>query len=123
MVCGLKPVLLGDLVLFVLDHLAVKLDQCIALGADQMVVMLMVVVVLVACATISQTLFARQPAFMKQLQCAIDGREPDRGVFALDQIIQVFGAQVAFGLKKYFEYQLPLPRLLKSGPFEMLEKN
>src|SRR5262249_21621890 len=123
MMRGMKFVLIGDFVLFVFDHLTVKLDQPVALGADQMVVMLMVIVMFISRSAIAQTLFPRQPALMQQLERAINRRKTDRGILVLDQIIKIFGAQMAFGFQKYFEYQLPLPSLLKLGALEMLEKN
>src|SRR5215510_6778167 len=117
-----KMMLRGDLVLLVLDLLAVEFYQPAAFGADQMVVMLVIVKMLVARVRVAQSLFARQPAFGQKLERAVNGREAHRRVFDFDNVVEVFGAEMAFGLEKDFEYKLTLCRLFKSGAPEMLEE-
>ena len=53
----------GNLVLFVFDDFAVKLNQLPAFGANQMIVMLMVVTVFVTRITIGKPFLPRQAAF------------------------------------------------------------
>ena len=55
----LEVVELGDLILFALDDLAIKLDQFAAMGADQVVVMLVIVEVFIARPPITEPLLAR----------------------------------------------------------------
>ena len=92
----------GDLVLPVFDLFAVELYQPAAFGADQMVVVLMVVKVLVARVGVTQTLLARQPAFGQELERAVNGREANGRVFDFDDVVKVFGAEMTFGFVKYF---------------------
>src|SRR5678816_113959 len=67
-----KLVLAGDLILFVLDNLAVKLDQSAAVCTDQVVVMLVIVEVLISSSAIAKPLFASKPALGKKLERAIN---------------------------------------------------
>ena len=55
----LKVIELGDLILFTLDDLAIKLDQFAAIGADEVVVMLVIVEMLIARSPIPEPLLAR----------------------------------------------------------------
>jgi len=115
-------VLRGDLILLILNLLAVKLYQPPALGTDQMVVMLVIVKMLVPRVAVSQTLFASQPAFGQKFKRAVNGREPHGRVFDFDQVVEVFRAEMAFGLEKDFEYQLTLCRSFESGAPEVFEE-
>src|SRR5262245_15422409 len=100
----LKIMLRGDLVLPVFDLFAVELDQPAAFGADQMVVVLVVVKVLVTRMGVAQTLLARQPAFGQEFESAVNGREAHGRVFNFDDVVEVFGAEMTFGFEKDFEY-------------------
>lgn len=120
--CRVKTVIRGDFVLFILDLFAVKLYQLAALGADQMVVVLVVVKVFITRAPVAQTLFARQPAFDQKLERAVNSREADGRVFDFDNVIQVFGAEMAFGFEKNVEYQLALRGLFEPGAPEMFKE-
>jgi hypothetical protein len=119
----LELILRRNLILFILNDLAVELDQVAAFRADQMVVMLMVVFVFVALASITETLFARQPALVEQFERPVNGRISDARIFALDQVIVVFGAEMAFGFEKDLEDQLSLSSLLESGPAQVLKED
>ena len=61
----MKVVLTRDLVLFVLDDFAIELYQSTTLGADQVIVMLVVVEVLVARAAVAEPSL-RGPAHTRQ---------------------------------------------------------
>jgi hypothetical protein len=115
-------VMRGDLILLIFDLLAVKLYQPAALGTDQMVVMLVIVKMLVTRVAVAQTLFASQPAFGQEFERAVNGRKANGRVFDFDQVIEVFRAEMAFGLEKDFEYQLTLRRLFESGAPEVFEE-
>ena len=88
----LKLMMLGDFVLFILDHFTEELDQQPAVCTDQVVVMLMVVKVLIASAPISESLFARQPAFREKLKCTVDCSEPDLRITNPYQMMQLLSA-------------------------------
>jgi len=81
---GFESVPANDFILQLLDLLVVKLDQCAAAGANQMVVMGVFVVVLIQHAAVMEFEFARQATFFQELQSAIHRREPDRRVFGFD---------------------------------------
>ena len=55
----LEVIELGDLILFILNDFAIKLDQFAATGADQVVVMLVIVEMLIPRAPIPEPLLAR----------------------------------------------------------------
>ena len=63
----LKVELLGNLILLLFDDLAVELDQLTTGGADEMVVMLVIVVMFVASTPVAKPLLARQTALAQQL--------------------------------------------------------
>jgi hypothetical protein len=118
----LKVELSCDFILLVFDNFAVKLDQLTALGADQMVVMLMIVIMLVSFAAVAQPLFARQPAFVQQFERSIDGGKADARVFGLDKVVQIFSAQMSFGFEKNFKDQLALRCFLKTRAPQVIEE-
>src|SRR5262245_29533310 len=119
----LKVMLRGDLVLLVFDLFAVELYQPAAFGADQMVVVLVVVEMFVTRVSVAQTLLARQPAFGQEFERSVNGREAYGRVFDFDDIVEVFGAEMTFGFEKDFEYQLALCRLFESGAPEMFKED
>src|SRR5262245_51071345 len=113
----------GDLVLPVFDLLAVELYQPAAFGADQMVVMLVVVKVFATRVGVAQTFLSRQPAFGQEFERAVNSRESHGRILDFDYVVEVFRAEMTFGLEKDFEYQLALRRLFESGAPEMFKKN
>src|SRR5215470_11494330 len=94
----------GDLVLPVFDLFAIELYQPAAFGADQMVMVLVVVKMLVTRVGVAQTLLARQPAFGQEFESSVNGRKAHGRVFDFDDVVEVFGAEMAFGFEKDFEY-------------------
>ena len=71
-------------VLKLLDLFIIKLYQRAALRADEVIVMLVLVLVLVERAPVMKFKLASQPALFQQFQRAIDGRESDGRVFGFD---------------------------------------
>ena len=112
-----------DFVLPVFDLFAVELYQPAAFGADQMVMVLVVVKVLVTRVGVAQTLLARKPAFSQEFERAVNGREAHGRVLDFDDVVEVFRAEMTFGLEEDFEYQLALRRLFESGAPEMFEED
>lgn len=120
--CRVKIELGGYLILLVLDHLAVEFDQLATDRTDQVIVMLMVEVMLVSAAPITQPLFSRQPAFTEQFQSPIDRRETDRLIVNLDKFIKILSAQVPFRPQKYNQNEFPLGGLPETRPPQVLKK-
>ena len=58
----MKIELRGNLILLALDHLAVKFDQFTAGSTDQVIVMLMIEMMLIAAAPVAKPLLPRQSA-------------------------------------------------------------
>lgn len=114
--------LLGDLVLRPLDDFAVEFDQFATAGTDQVIVMLMVVVMLVATTPIAEPLLPCQSALTQKFEGAVDGGVPDRWILLLDQMIEILGTEMALCPEKDQQYELPLGSLLQSCPPDMLEK-
>lgn len=121
--CRMKSELPRDFILFVFDHLAVKLDQVAASGADQMIVVLVIVLVFVAATAIAHQFLARQSAFDQQPKRAINRREADARIFSLDQLIKFLGARMAFGAEKDIEDQFALSRAFEPGALQMIKEN
>src|SRR5215213_2368748 len=119
---GLEFVPAHDLVLQVFDLLVVELDQRPAPGTDQVVVMSVFVVVLVEHAPVVEFELASQPAFSQELEGAIDRGEPDSRIVRLDQGVEVFARNVAFGVEKNIEYQVALRCALQSLTLQVLVK-
>ena len=63
-----------------------------------MIMVLVLVIVFVAGATIAEIGFAREARLHQQLQGAIDGGKADTRVFQLDQLVKVFGADMRLGV-------------------------
>ena len=118
----LKVVLSSYFVLLVFDDLTVKFNQVAALRADQVIMMLMVIFVLISLTTVPQSLLSGQPTLVQQFERAIDSGKPNAWIFGLDEIIKVLGAQVTFRLEKDLENQLTLRSLLESGAAQVIEK-
>ena len=112
-----------DLFLQLLDLFVVKLDQRAAAGADQVVVVRVLVVVLVQHAPVVEFKLASQATLLKKLQCAIYGCEPDRRILCFDDRVQILAGDVPFGIQKHIEDQIALGRSLEPRALEMLLEN
>src|SRR5436305_14732041 len=94
MLRGGKLILGDDGVLYGLKLCGVELDCHAAFGTDQVVVVRVLVVVLVARATVAETNLARKSRLDQKLERAIDGRVADAWVFRLDEMIEVFARKM-----------------------------
>jgi len=113
----------NDFVLKLLDLLAVELDKRAAPCADQMIVMIVFVLVLVKHSAVVKLELASETAVLEQLESAIDSGEPDRRVFGLDYGVQVFAGDVPFCIQEHIEYQVALAGSFQAGLFEMFLKD
>jgi len=111
------------LVLKLLNVLREKLDHLSALGADHVIVMLMVVMMLVVGLVIAEPHFTREPSFRQKLERPVDSRMPNSRVFLLYKPIQVLACEVILGSKEYLEDEVPLPCASEAGLLDMFEKD
>lgn len=118
----MKIELRGNLILLALNHLAVKFDQFTAGSTDQVIVMLMIEMMLVAAAPVAKPLLPGQSALTEEFQRPIYCRETDSRVLSFDEMIKILGAQMAFRLQKDEQNQLALASLLEPCPPQMLKK-
>src|SRR5262245_16857190 len=96
----LETVSANDLVLKLLYLFTVELYQRSTSRADQVIVMSVLVVMLVEHAPVVKLQFASQTTLLEQLQCAINGRKPDRWIFCFDDRIQIFAGYVPFSVQE-----------------------
>lgn len=110
---GLELELLCDLILLAFDYFTIELDQISAFGADQMVVMLMIVHMLISHAAIAKAFLPRQATFRQEFKRAVDSSEADTRVCGLDPLIQLLSTRMALSIEKHIEDQFAL-----RSPFE-----
>jgi hypothetical protein len=120
--CRLKFVLSGNLILLLFYDFAIKLDQISADGADQMVMMVVVEIVFVPHTSVTEALFTGQPTFVQKLERSVYSRKTDRWIFCLDQFVEVFSAQVPLSPEKDFKYEVPLCSPLESRAPQMINE-
>src|ERR1022692_1180843 len=96
-----------------------ELHRAAAFGADHVVVIAAIVLVLVTSHTVIEGHFAGQPALGQQLQSAIDGGKSDARVVFLDQPIQFVGGEMVAGVEKRAQYGIALPGTLKTHSLQV----
>jgi hypothetical protein len=79
---------------------AKKFNDPAAIGANQVIVMLVIVMMLVISFIISEAHFAGEPGFSQKFESAVNGRVPDRRVLLLHQPVKVFARQMLFGAQE-----------------------
>ncbi len=118
--CRFETKLFRHLVLQRLDVRRKELDHLSALGADHVVVVLVVVMVFVIGFVIAKTDFACKTGLGKQFERAIDRRVADGLVFAVDEQVKVVAREMLFGAQKDIEYQVTLSRTPQTRRLYML---
>ena len=111
---------------FVLDGFQlrrVKLNDLSALGADHVIVMLVLVVVLVVGAAIAETHFAGESRIGQKPERSIHRRLADVWILFAHEAMQVLTRHVTFGAQKDVENQLALGRTLETLLLDVLKKN
>src|SRR5919106_5913161 len=78
-----------------------------------MIVVLVLIVMFVVGTAVAKSDFTSEPCFGKEFKGAIDGGLADRGIFFLDEPVQVFAGEVVFGLQEDVEYDFALSGTLK----------
>jgi hypothetical protein len=103
----LEPVLRRHLLLKSFDIGTFKLDDLGALVTDQMVMMLFLRDIVIDRFMIAEMALLRDTDLTQQVQCAVDGGQPDLRILPVYKLVQIFGRNV-IRLKKGLEYHLPL---------------
>jgi hypothetical protein len=109
----------SDALLLGLDEFVVELNDQTALRADQVVVMPLPVVILVAQMTVVELLAACNTALDQQLHRAVNSRESERRVLRAGALIYLPDGQVSGGFQKYFQDRIALAGYLVAGAFQM----
>src|SRR4051794_5618033 len=104
----LKSEVVRHLVLQRLDIRREKLDHLAAFGADHVVVMLVIVMMLVIGLVVAKTHFAGEPGLCQELKCSINGCVADGRVLLADKPVKIFAREVFFGAEKRFEDHVSL---------------
>ena len=86
-----------------------EFDHFAAFGADHMIVMIVIVMMLIVGFVVAKANLAGESCFGQKLERPIDGRVPDGRIFLDDEAVKVFAGQVVFGAEKYLEDQVALP--------------
>lgn len=97
----LKPVLCGHCVLNRLELGGKKLDDLSTFGADHVVVVLMLVVMLIVGATVAKANFARQARLRQKLERSINRGLANSRVVLLHQPVEIFAGHMLFGPQKH----------------------
>ena len=98
-----KTVPRGNLVLQLFDGLVLELDDRVAAGTDQMIMVFAGQDMLVARLSVVQQNLAGQTGLYKQLEGAVDRGLPDPGIAGLDLQIQFFDTDVLVGGEEYIK--------------------
>ena len=85
-----------------------KFDDRAAIGANQMVVMLVIIMMLVISFVVTETDFARKPGFGQEFERAVNRCMSDRRILLLHQPVKVFARQMLFGAQKDFQDKIAL---------------
>jgi hypothetical protein len=113
----------SDFALNAFDVGGEEFDRTAALGADHVMVVAAVVLMLVARDAVVEGDFARQPAFSQQLQCAIYSGKADALVFLAYQPVEVVGREVVAGVEKRAQDGVTLPGVFQSDAAQVIVKN
>src|ERR1017187_6194010 len=100
-----------------------ELYRAAAFGADHVMVIAAIVLVLVTSHAVIEGHFAGQPALGQQLQSAIDGGKSDALVVFLDQPIQFVGGEMVAGVEKGSQNGVALPGKLEAHSLQVPVEN
>src|SRR5262249_24258934 len=100
-----------------------ELDGSAAVGADHVMVVTPVKLVLIARHTIRKRNGAGQPALRQQLQRAIDGGKADLRILFSHQAKKLVGGEMITGLQEGAQDGVALVGMLQADTLEMAVKN
>lgn len=95
--CRFEPKVACHLVLKLFYGSRKELYDATALGADHMIVVLVIVMMFVIGLVITKADLASKAGLGQKTQGAIYGRQPDRGVSLVDKAVQVLACKVLLG--------------------------
>jgi len=116
-------VLAADFAFDALDVVGEELDGAAAFGADHVVMVAAVVLVLVARYAVVEGHLAGQPALGQQLERAVDSSETDSLIFLTHQSKQFIGGQVIASIQERAQNDVALAGVLEAHPPQMVMKN
>ena len=99
------------------------LDNLAALKADQVMMVLMFVFVLVVFGAVPEIDLSRQSCIAYYLHRTVYGGKADFGVFLSDQIVKVINRRVFLSLEKYIQNLLSLTAMEHAVAFKVLSEN
>src|SRR5688500_18479381 len=112
-----------DLILQPFNILTVELNDSVAFGADEMIMMGMLILMLVAGTAIDKTDFMGEACLRHQFDGAIDGGKAYRRVPLLNQFIELLDRHMAFRIEKDIKDQVALIGSLQPRTLEMIMKD
>ena len=118
----LKSEVACHLVLQLLDGGRKELDDLAALGADHVVMVLVIIMMLVIGLVVAKSYLASEASLCQKFEGAVNGGQAHRRVQLVDETIEVLTRQVFLGAEKGLEYQVALPRTTKSRRLYVFEK-
>ncbi len=121
--CRRKTEVACHLVLQLLDLGREEFDHFPAFGADHVVMMLVVIVMLVVGPAIAEANLARESSFRQQLQRTVDGRKTDVRILLVDQTIEILAGKVFFRRKERIENEIALLSTAQPGSLDVLQKD
>ena len=118
-----EPEFVRHLILQVFDVGRKELNDLPAFGADHVIVVLVIEMMLVVGLVVSEANFAGQARFREKFERPVDSGMTDRLIFFLHEPVQVLARQMLFGSKKYLEYEVSLARATQAGFLYVIEKD
>jgi len=121
--CRNVMMLAADFLFDLSDFLGEKLDRRTAFGADHVVMIAAVVLMLVAGDAVVEGDLAGQSASGEKFQSSVDGGETDARIGLLDQAMQFVDGEVFAGFEERSENGVALSSLFEADATKMLQKN
>jgi hypothetical protein len=116
-------VLAANLLLDALDPAGKELHRSATFGANHVVVIAPLILMLVARYPVVEGHFAGQTALRQQLQGAVHGGETDAVVLLFDQPVQLIGGKMVAGVQKGTQNGVALPGMFQPHALEVPVKD
>ena len=100
-----------------------EFDDFAAFGADHVIVMLVVVMMLVVGLVVAESHLTRKAGFGQKFERAVNGRVADRRIEFVNEPVKVLARKVLLGAQKCFEDKIALPRPAQPGGLNVLKKD
>ena len=99
-----------------------EFDHFAAFGADHVIVMLVVVMMLVVGLTVTEAHLTRQTSIREKLQRSVNGCEADIRIDLVNEPVKILTGQVLLGTEEGVQDQIPLLRPAETGGLYMLKE-